>query len=291
MLNLESLKELVTFADCGTLSKAAEILHTSQPSLSRSMKKLEDELQADLFTHGKNRLELNDTGKYAVTLARRVIDESDFMERAVQLYDRQLNTISIGSVAPAPLWNLPAYCSRAFPDKTLNTELTDETTLLQGLLAKDTYQIIILPYALDDPRCKSFFFESENLMLCVPKKHRLARRKSVKFEDFDGESMLVFSQIGFWDRIHRTNLPKSRFIMQEDQSDLLELSKNSDLPTFVTDLSLASHGLYGKGRVAIPISDPDAHVDFYCVYPKEKERLLKPLLRLLKNQESNPVSQ
>lgn len=283
MLNLEALSELVAFADAGTLSKAAEMLHTSQPSLSRSMKKLEDELQADLFEHGKNRLSLNETGKYAVGLARKVLDEASLMERAVQLYDRQLNTISVGSVAPAPLWDFPSFCSRAFPGKSLTTGLADETTLLQGLLARNVYQMIILPYALNDERCRSFFYESENLMLCVPKKHRLARRKSVSFSDFDGETMLVLSAIGFWNNIHVTNLPHSRFIRQTEQDDMLELAENSDLATFVTDLSIEAHGLYGSGRVAIPISDPDAHADFYCVYRKERENSLRPLIRCIRS--------
>ena len=50
MIELEQLRQLVTFAECGTLSKAAEQLHISQPSLSRTMQALEEELQAVLFT-------------------------------------------------------------------------------------------------------------------------------------------------------------------------------------------------------------------------------------------------
>lgn len=282
MLNLEYLSELVAFADYGTLSRAAEELHISQPSLSRSMQKLEDMLEVDLFERGKNRLTLNNTGKRAVVYARRVLDEAELMESAVQTYDRQQHTISIGSVAPAPLWDFPSYCSQVFPEQTLTVELKDETTLLQGLLAKKTYQMIILPYDFEDDRCRSFFYEEENLMLCVPKTHHLANEKTVKFADFNGESMIVLSQIGFWNDIHHRNLPDTHFITQSEMGDVRELARNSDIPTFVTDLSMAAHGLYGKDRVAIPISDPDAHSEFYCVYRKEDEKKLRPLIRLLK---------
>lgn len=282
MLNLEYLSELVSFADNGTLSKAAEELHISQPSLSRSMQKLEDMLQADLFERGKNRLTLNDTGKYAVGYARRVLDEAERMESAVQSYDRQQHTISIGSVAPAPLWKFSSYCSQVFPEQALSMELKDETTLLQGLLAKKTYQMIILPYEFEDDRCKSFFYEAENLMLCVPKAHHLANEKTVKFADFNGESMIVLSRIGFWNDIHRRNLPDTHFITQGEVADVRELARNSDIPTFVTDLSIEEHGIYGKDRVVIPISDTDAHAKFYCVYRKEDEKRLRPLIRMLK---------
>lgn len=43
-MELEQLRQLVAFAEYGTLSKAAEVLHLSQPSLSRTMQTLEEEL-------------------------------------------------------------------------------------------------------------------------------------------------------------------------------------------------------------------------------------------------------
>ena len=44
MIELYELRQFAAFADCGTLSEAAEILHLSQPALSRSMKKIEEEI-------------------------------------------------------------------------------------------------------------------------------------------------------------------------------------------------------------------------------------------------------
>ena len=46
----------------GTLSEAAEILHLSQPALSRNIKKLEEDLGLTLFERTKNKLSLNKNG-------------------------------------------------------------------------------------------------------------------------------------------------------------------------------------------------------------------------------------
>ncbi len=54
MIELHELRQFVTFADAGTLSEAAEILHLSQPALSRNMKKLEEHLEITLFDRQKN---------------------------------------------------------------------------------------------------------------------------------------------------------------------------------------------------------------------------------------------
>ena len=73
MVEIHLLEQLAAFAEYGTLSTAADKLHTSQPALTRSMKKLEDELDVSLFIRKKNHLELNETGRHAAEYARRGI--------------------------------------------------------------------------------------------------------------------------------------------------------------------------------------------------------------------------
>ena len=63
MLNLLELAQFVSFAECGTLSKAAEQLHISQPTLTRTMRHMEDVFGVPLFHRGKNHLALNQTGE------------------------------------------------------------------------------------------------------------------------------------------------------------------------------------------------------------------------------------
>ena len=63
MIELFQLEQLTAFADYKTLSKAAEMLHMSQPTLTRSMQKLESEFDVSLFRRTKNKLELNENGE------------------------------------------------------------------------------------------------------------------------------------------------------------------------------------------------------------------------------------
>ena len=74
MFELYQLEQLLAVAACGTLSNAAEQLHISQPALSRSMRKLEDEIGVELFTRSKNRMELNENGRLAAELLMRLFE-------------------------------------------------------------------------------------------------------------------------------------------------------------------------------------------------------------------------
>ena len=106
MLEICQLQQLLSVAEYGTLSAAAEAIHLSQPSLSRSMKKIEEDLRVTLFDRQKNKITLNENGKLAVECARKVLDQLQQMESQVRSFDRSRRTILVGSCAPAPLWTI-----------------------------------------------------------------------------------------------------------------------------------------------------------------------------------------
>ena len=55
MFTLEELEQFAAFAEAGTLSQAAEKLHISQPTITRTMQHLEECFKVPLFVSGKNR--------------------------------------------------------------------------------------------------------------------------------------------------------------------------------------------------------------------------------------------
>ena len=54
MIEVYELRQFIAFTEYRTLSEAAEILHLSRPALSRSMKKLEEDLGISLFIRNEN---------------------------------------------------------------------------------------------------------------------------------------------------------------------------------------------------------------------------------------------
>ena len=100
------LEQFEAVARCGTLLKASEELHISQPSLSRSMKKLEDVLGVSLFIRENSKISLNETGKLAADYARRALEANQEMIERVTAFDRSLRTVSIGSCSSFPINDL-----------------------------------------------------------------------------------------------------------------------------------------------------------------------------------------
>ena len=143
MIEIGQVEQLLAVSKYGTLSKAAEALHTSQPALSRAMQKLEEELQVPIFDREKNRITLNKTGKVAVDYAQKVLFSANDMMARVREYDRMTHTISIGSCAPAPLWDLVPYAGKIYEDMAISSEIKMPDILLSGL-ENDLYTAVVL---------------------------------------------------------------------------------------------------------------------------------------------------
>ena len=103
MIDINLWQELAVFEKYGTLSKTAEELFISQPALSRSRNRLEEELGVTIFSRSKNKLTLNENGKLASEYAKEIIKYEENAISSIRAFDRKNRTISIGACAPMPL--------------------------------------------------------------------------------------------------------------------------------------------------------------------------------------------
>lgn len=275
MFELNQLEQLLAIAEYKTVSKAAEELHLSQPALSRSIKRLEDELQVSLFERQKNKMTLNQNGELALEYAKKILDEANNMEEKLQAFERSQHTISLGACAPVPLWQLTPLLSRLYPDMVIQSELKTAEQLIRGL-DNNIYKIIITVTPSDNPEIVCQKYCEEHLFVSLPPAHPLAGHKELHLNDLNGQSVLILSKIGFWYDICKEKMPDSLFLVQEEISALDELRKSSALPSFATDLT--GSGANNENRILIPLLDPEVNVTFYYHIKKSNAKIFQKFI-------------
>lgn len=280
MIEIYLLEHLHAFYKYGTLSAASEHLNIAQPSLSRSMQKLEGLLEVPLFERQKNRIVLNETGKLAAEYAKHILEEEEEMERHIRAFDRSLRTLTIGSCAPGPLMELLPKTAGLFSDMTVSSAIAAEEQLIRGLENSD-YNLIILtrPLTSDGFICRKY--RTEQLFLSVKHFHPAAAYKEVSFADMDGQNFIMYAHVGFWEDIVRSKMPHSRFYKQEDLDAVGELAQYSDLPSFASDITMRIIKSRQKDRVNIPFSDLESRVTYYLICNTRNQTKLTPLFRSL----------
>lgn len=281
MIEIYLLEQLDAFARHGTLSAASEELHVSQPALTRSMKKIEEEMGVPLFERSKNRLHLNENGKLAAERAARVLEEDRDLIRTVRAFDRSRRTIALGCCAPVPSYELTPRLQQLYKEMTISSDIKTDDVLLNGL-KNSTYQLIVLHEEPDD---EDLYFEEcgkESLSISVPPAHPLAAFDSISFEDLSDVPILLYTQVGFWYEMTLKKIPSPHLLLQENRDTFTEIAGASALPTFFSSYFDKFENRDISHRKIIPITDPEASVTYYLVCLKSERRRFRDFFDHLK---------
>lgn len=261
-MNFDQLHQFDAVARLGTMSAAADHLRISQPALSRSLARLEQELGAPLFDRHGRSVSLNRAGTTALEYVRTMLHEERLMKSALDELAHRETALLVGTVAPAPLWRLTALSIERFPERLLSSR-----TALQQDVERDIIdQAIDLGISrkpLTYPAVRSCHLMDETLAISVPDGHPFATREALTFKDIDGEDFLLLGNIGFWRDLVNEQMPHSNFLVQEDRVVFERLSASSPLLTFVTDAAYLSGKM--PGRTIVPLAEEAACVSFYLL--------------------------
>lgn len=275
MVNLQHLKQLLIFAQEGTLSRTSEVLHISQPSLTRNMKNLEDSLGIQIFERSKNKLSLTEVGEYTVQQAKELLErEHDFLNN-VKLFSLKTTTLFGGISAPGVEYEIRTRLAAQKIIPQIQIELHDDDYLLNALL-NEYFHFIVTDYYIQRADVLSSSFFMEQLYLSVPPEHPYASKKSLTLKDLEHLTMLLRSDLGIWQPLV-DSLTQTKFIIQNDWTAYEELISASALPTFSTNITQLS-SQNPTPRIHIPILDKKATKLFYVSVLKKNQTILKQLI-------------
>ena len=97
-MELRTLRYFLTVASEGNITRAAELLHMTQPSLSRQMMDLEREIGSTLILRGKKGITLTDDGLFFRQRAEEIVELADRLEhRFAEKSDTVSGLIALGA--------------------------------------------------------------------------------------------------------------------------------------------------------------------------------------------------
>ncbi|MBE5024808.1 LysR family transcriptional regulator [Olsenella sp. DSM 107455] len=114
-------------ARTGSISRAVAELHMSQPALSRSIRRLEDELGCGLLRRTANRSALTEAGCIAADYADDLLRTYRRMRDELSSLETRRRTLRIGTCAPAPLWRVTQLVVETTPGTIVASESLDDS--------------------------------------------------------------------------------------------------------------------------------------------------------------------
>lgn len=167
-----------------SFSKAAENMYISQPSLSLTIKKIENRLGTPLFDRSTTPIQLTDCGKEYIMCIEKIFDiENEFENYVSDLNNLKTGNLTIGASNIYASYILPPIITK-FKSKypKVQVDLIEaDTAHLEKQLYEGTLDLIIDNYDFNnmDNIYKRHFFYKEQMILAVPEKlpHNKAGRK------------------------------------------------------------------------------------------------------------------
>ena len=194
-MELRHLRYFVAVAEAGSLTAAAaRRLHTSQPSLSRQIRDLEDELGAQLLTRRARGIELTPAGRAFLDHARLVLSQVEAAgEAARRVAHPSRPRFTMGFLTGHELKWMPEAL-RILHDELPNVDVmisSQYSPLLADGLSKGKIDAAFLRRERGVPDLAYRLLVKEPMMVVLPRDHRLAALKSIGPRDLVSETFVT----------------------------------------------------------------------------------------------------
>ncbi|MER6300723.1 LysR family transcriptional regulator [Kitasatospora sp. NPDC001539] len=197
-MDLNTLTQFLAVARLEHLSRAAEELRVAQPSLSRSVARLEAELGAPLFERG-GRLRLNPAGHLFRGYVERALGELEAGRRAVaEATGDGSGTVRLASETFLAFSTPLAAFKRAHPAVEIELHQLPAAEMARRLRAQDI-DLAVASQPIPAEGLESAPLLDEEVGLAVPPGHRLAGRASVDVGEL-AEEPFIAARPGHWQR-------------------------------------------------------------------------------------------
>lgn len=229
-MDLTQLEYFKAVAKWENITKAAKELYVSQPTLSQSISRLEDNLGVDLFDRRGGKLHLSDAGRLFLARVNNAFDElnTGFSELEQYKQNRQTWVYIASSVIDIFKSIILEYHTRE-PYVHIDHSLTFDRGIMD-LIMNGKVDFAITPDPIGDPNVKCIPLYEEEVFAVVGDGHPLAQRKAVTVEELRSCPLVCNScdsDIKFMEALFQTDY---------QELDIIAASNESHIPRELTQL-------------------------------------------------------
>lgn len=196
-MDLAELQVFLSVATERSFSRAAELLHRTQPAVSQAIKRLEDDLNERLFDRSSKGGRLTEAGELLFDYAQRLIRLKIETESAVrELQELRRGRVVIGANEGAVHVLLPVV--KRFREKHSNVQVDVRRVSARQMSTEVLSRALDFGVLTFPPRERGLrtipLGEDELVMLMHPK-HPLAKRAQISMEDFGRQTVIAHNEV------------------------------------------------------------------------------------------------
>ena len=279
-MQLHQARYFVAVCNGLNFTRAAKRCNVSQPSLTRAIQMLEKEFGGYLFHRKRSSIELTDLGKLVRPYLEEVWRTAFAAKRIAREYSakipKELNLAIMCTIAPKLLLQMLGRFRTNHPE--VRVQLTDgEARLLEEKLLnfETDAAIYCRPGRAPDPRLNYLTLFKEQMMIVLPKGHRLSKQRSITIRDLAGEQYVHRAFCEFDDMVNFRDMVDKGSDADRGRCEVVYKSDRDDwvLAMVASGFGfgfLPKHSIIHDGIVARPLVDPEYWWNIHLVTVRDK---------------------
>ncbi len=193
-MDVQQIKNFLTLCETLNFRKAAEQINIVQPSLSRQIQLLENEIGALLFNRSNRSVVLTEAGIFFQKETNRILqDLNKTIIRTAQLHHGEAGEIKITHASSAMNTVVPSFLVKVkhkWPNLKTIIQEASNFQQIEMMLSRKT-DIGIAPNILVPPEVNSKILYRENFVLILPGNHPLSEKKFTNLSAFKNETFIL----------------------------------------------------------------------------------------------------
>jgi DNA-binding transcriptional LysR family regulator len=194
MVNLDQLRIFQAVAQSRSFTRAADLVHLTQPGISKHIRQMEEYFGVPLFSRTGRKVTLTEPGQVLFEATQEIMATIEAAERRIDdLKGLRGGKLRLGTSFPIGVYLLPAVLARfrkryAAVEVTLDIALSD--TIGPKLLANEI-DLGLVTYEPRDARLMARTFMTDELVAIVARKHRWATKTRIRPQELTVETFIV----------------------------------------------------------------------------------------------------
>lgn len=281
-MTLQQLRYVIKIVETGSITKAAEELFVSQPSLSKAVSELEKEMGITIFFRSSKGVYLSEEGSRFLTYARQVMEQADLLEEKYKYSEPSKRVFAVSAQHYSFVVNAFVDLVKDYQEKKYEFSLRETRTydIIEdvrtgrselGVIYKSEFNKDVI-----DKTLKDAYIDFESLFVAKPhvfisRNHPLAAKEVVTLDDLKIYPRLTFEQgihNSFYlaEEIHSTS-ESYKDIRVTDRATLFNLVIG--LNGYTISTGVLSSDLNGDNIIAVPLESAES-IEIGYIWSKER---------------------
>src|SRR5208283_5060691 len=297
MINLDQLRIFQAVAQTRSFTRAAEVVHLTQPGISKHIKQMEEYYGVPLFDRLGKRVALTQAGEVLFEATREIMASITAAEQRIEdLKGLRGGRLILGASFAIGIYFLPGILS-VFRKQHPAVEVTLDISLGERIVARilaNKLDLGLVSHEVHDPRLTCSQFMTDELIAIAPRNHRWAKKREIKPLELLEETFIVAAR-GAGIRAVVEERLRDRGIVLKNVLDFgnLEGVKRAvevGLGVSIQTRSVVQREVSAGSLVGVALAGMDAKLVHFYVHRKDKHlsNAVKAFLALLPDSASKP---